>query len=168
MDIKRETCDIQTWEKAFTFRHILHQHWYTCPIALPVRRNQQHRSLLTVVSATSAAGRALSATFECPWENLSTQLWTALSYRQFSLYIGNIYLWISFALSPFCQKKKKRPLLFGSVHLKHGRHFDLWIQPVNMRMRVCYLGCHEAGLCCYLVIHIEKLLQLFYFHLWPI
>jgi hypothetical protein len=24
-----------------------------------------------------------------------------------------------------------------------------------MRMRVCYLDCHEVGLCCYLVIHIE-------------
>jgi hypothetical protein len=40
-----------------------------------------------------------------------------------------------------------------------------------MRMRVCYIDCHEAGLCCYLWIHIENLLhplQLFYFHLWPI
>jgi hypothetical protein len=43
-----------------------------------------------------------------------------------------------------------------------------------MRMRVCYLHSHEAGLCCYLVIrvHPENLLlrplQLFYFHLWPI
>jgi hypothetical protein len=40
-----------------------------------------------------------------------------------------------------------------------------------MRMRVCYLYCHEGGLCCYLVKHIENLLlrlQLFYFHLWPI
>jgi hypothetical protein len=40
-----------------------------------------------------------------------------------------------------------------------------------MRMRICYLDCHEAGLCCYLVIHIENLLrqlQLFYFHLCPI
>jgi hypothetical protein len=26
-------------------RRILHQHWYTCPIVLPVRRNLQHRSL---------------------------------------------------------------------------------------------------------------------------
>jgi hypothetical protein len=25
-------------------------------------------------------------------------------------------------------------------------------------MRVCYLGCHEAGLCCYLVMHIGNLL----------
>jgi hypothetical protein len=40
--------------KTFISRHILHQHWYTCPIALPVRRKPQHRSLLTLVSATSA------------------------------------------------------------------------------------------------------------------
>jgi hypothetical protein len=40
-----------------------------------------------------------------------------------------------------------------------------------MRMRVCYLDCHEAGLCFCIVIQIEKIwrpLQLFYFHLWPI
>jgi hypothetical protein len=37
-----------------------------------------------------------------------------------------------------------------------------------MRMRICYLDCHEARLCCYLVIRIENLLrilQLFYLHL---
>jgi hypothetical protein len=62
-------------------------------------------------------------------------------------------------------------LLFCSTLLKHGRHFDYQNQHLNMRMRVCYLDCHETGLCCYLVIHIENLLrplQLFYFHLWPI
>jgi hypothetical protein len=51
-----------------------------------------------------------------------------------------------------------------------GRHFDYRNRPLNVRLRVCYLNCHEAGLCCYLVIHIRKLLrslQLFYFHLWP-
>jgi hypothetical protein len=40
-----------------------------------------------------------------------------------------------------------------------------------MGMRVCYLDWHEAGLCCYLVIHIGNTLhplQLFYFHLWPV
>jgi hypothetical protein len=48
---------------------------------------------------------------------------------------------------------------------------DYWNQPLNMRVRVCYLDCHEAGLCCYLMIHIEKLLrplQLLYFPLWLI
>jgi hypothetical protein len=40
-----------------------------------------------------------------------------------------------------------------------------------MRVGVCYLDSHEAGLCCYLVIRIENLLrplQLFYFRFWPI
>jgi hypothetical protein len=40
-----------------------------------------------------------------------------------------------------------------------------------MCVSVCYLDCHEAWLCCYLVKRIENLLlqlQLFYFHLWPI
>jgi hypothetical protein len=32
-------------KKKFISRHILHQHWYTCPIALPIRRNPQHRSI---------------------------------------------------------------------------------------------------------------------------
>jgi hypothetical protein len=39
--------------KTFISRHIHHQNSYTRPIALPVRRNPQHRSILTVVSATS-------------------------------------------------------------------------------------------------------------------
>jgi uncharacterized membrane protein len=55
-----------------------------------------------------------------------------------------------------------------SIILKYGRHFDYQNQPLNMRMRVCYLDCHEAGLCCYIVINLENLLlplQLFYFHL---
>jgi hypothetical protein len=50
-------------------------------------------------------------------------------------------------------------------------HFDYWNRPLNMGIHVCYKDYHEAGLCCYLVIHIENLLhplQLFYFHLWPI
>jgi hypothetical protein len=47
----------------------------------------------------------------------------------------------------------------------HGRHFDYWNQPLNVCMRVYYLDCHEAGLCCHLVIHTENVLhplQLFY------
>jgi hypothetical protein len=62
-------------------------------------------------------------------------------------------------------------VLSSSKILEHCRHFDYWNQPLNMRMRVSYVDCHEAGLCCYLVIHIANLLrplQLFYFHLWPI
>jgi hypothetical protein len=53
MDIKHKACDIRIWEQTFISRYIVHQHWYTCPIALPVCRNPQHKSLSNVVSATS-------------------------------------------------------------------------------------------------------------------
>jgi hypothetical protein len=56
-------------------------------------------------------------------------------------------------------KTHNRTLLFVSKLLKHGRQSDNWNQPLNLRMRVCYLDYHEAGLCCYLVIHIENLLH---------
>jgi hypothetical protein len=59
------------------------------------------------------------------------------------------------------QKTHNRTLLFGVTPLKHGRHSDYGNQPLNIRMRVCYLDCHEAEMCCYLVIHIENLLHPF-------
>jgi hypothetical protein len=75
-------------------------------------------------------------------------------------------------IKSFCpQKKHSRTLIFLSRLIRHGRHFDYWTQPLNMRMHVWNLDYHEAGLCCYLVIHIENLLrpsQMFYLHLWPI
>jgi hypothetical protein len=69
------------------------------------------------------------------------------------------------------KKTHNRTHIFGSTLLKHGLHFDYWNKPLNICMCVCYLDCHEAGLCCYLVLHIQNLLrplQLFYFHLRPI
>jgi hypothetical protein len=72
----------------------------------------------------------------------------------------------------FYQRKTHNlTLFFGSKLLKHCRHVDYRFQPLTMSMRVCYLDCYEAGLCCYLVMHIENLLrplQLFFFHLWHI
>jgi hypothetical protein len=51
--MKRKTCDIRTWKyiyfSTYTQPTLIH-----CPIALPVRRSPQHRSLLAIVSATSA------------------------------------------------------------------------------------------------------------------
>jgi hypothetical protein len=57
------------------------------------------------------------------------------------------------------QKNAKRTLLFGSWPRKNGRHFDYWNQPLIMGMRICYLDCHDARLCCL------RPLQLFHFHL---
>jgi hypothetical protein len=77
------------------------------------------------------------------------------------------FLWIFSGLNSFVLKNTTERCT-SVILLKHIRHFDYWNQPLNMRMRVCYQDYHEAGLCCYLVIYIGNLLQLFYFHLWPI
>jgi hypothetical protein len=163
MYIKRKACDIRTWKKKIISRHILHQPLHTCPIALPVRLTPQHRSLSTVVSATSAP----------PFQPLRHQrnVWHAVVNRFKRQTLPtvkriNISLWISFALSPFAHNKThNRTLLFSSTQ-KYGHNFDYWNQPLNMCMRICYLDCHEAWLCCYLLIHTENLLrplQLFFF-----
>jgi hypothetical protein len=56
-------------------------------------------------------------------------------------------------IESFCpQKTHNRTLLFVSTLLKHDHNFDYWNWPLNMCMCICYLDCHEAGLCCYLVI----------------
>jgi hypothetical protein len=59
----------------------------------------------------------------------------------------------------FLTNTHNRTLLFCTTLLKHGRHFDYWKQPPNMRIRVCYLDYREAGLCCYVVINVESLLH---------
>jgi hypothetical protein len=74
MDIRHKTCDIGTWKKHLfldmssanidTLVLLLYQCVETCSIEI----------LLTVISATCAS----SATFEHPWENFLTQLWTTL------------------------------------------------------------------------------------------
>jgi hypothetical protein len=111
---------------------------------------------------------AVSATFTPPFQPLRHQrnIWhpvvnrftrqtlPAVNRKHFFINI----LWI---VSFYPQKTQNITLLFVSILLKRP----------NMRMHVCYLDCHETGLCCYLVIHIKNLLhplQLFYFHLSPI
>jgi hypothetical protein len=74
-------------------------------------------------------------------------------------------------IESFCPQEKKRTEFGSSVVHPQARSRISWIQSLNMRMRVCYLDCHEAGLCCYPVVHIEnplRQLQLFYFRSWPI
>jgi hypothetical protein len=163
---QRKTCDIRTWKNTFISQHILHQHWYTCPIALPMRRNPQHRSSLTVVSATSTPPfqplRHQRNLCHPVVNRFTRQTLPTVNMKRFFINI--------LCVESVCpQKKKSITERCSSVVtlLKHGRHFDYWNQSLNMSIRVCYLDCHEAGLCCYVVIHIENLLhplQLLYFH----
>jgi hypothetical protein len=127
----------------------------------------QHRRLSTVVSVT------VVPPFQpiCHERNVCHQVVNCLTLQSLSTVNRKYFLWIFFALSLFAHKRKRTTTLFFRSILKHGLHFDYWNQPLNMRIRVCYLDCHEFGLCCYLVIHIENLLrplQLFYFHLWRV
>jgi hypothetical protein len=134
-------------EKTFISRHILHHHWYTCPIALPVRQNLQHTSLLTVVSSISAPSfrplrheRNLCHVSGPSCEQLYATN-TPLRKQETFLYEYPLH-WVILRIT----KTHNWTLLLGNKPLKHGRHFNYWNQALNMRMRVCYLDCHYAGL----------------------
>jgi hypothetical protein len=139
-----------------------------------VRRNPQHRNILTIVSAISAPrlhylrlSNFLERISRPSFEPLYA---TDTSHRKQETFRYECPLhW--FLLIPFAHTKThSRTLLLGSILLKNGRRFDYRNQPLNIRMRVCYLPCHEDGLCCYLVMHIQNILrplQLFCFYLWP-
>jgi hypothetical protein len=147
-------------EKVFISRHTLHKHWYICPIALPVRWNPRLGSLLTVVSAAEQGDLVvhhlrLSKVLERISRPTCEPLYaTNTSHREEETFIYDCPLhWVLL----LTKKRHNRTLLFGNTILKHGRQFDYWYHPLDIRMRVCYLDCHEAELCCYLVIHIENI-----------
>jgi hypothetical protein len=126
---------------------------------LSVRINSSIRCTGAYVAiSTGRPARALSATFEILWENFSTPLRQKLPTINRKYFFMNILCIESF----YSQKNHNGTLLFGSILLKHGRHFDHWNQPLNMRnVRLI------PRLCCYLVIHIQNLvrpLQLFYYY----
>jgi hypothetical protein len=138
---------------------------------LPVNGKPQRR-FFTCCLGHFRTSVSSSATFERPWENLSTQL-ESLYATNTSQHKHETFIYKYSLIDSLCPQKKthNRTLLFGNILLIDGRHFYYWNQPLNMRIRVCYLDCHEAGLCFYLLIHIEILLrplQLLYFHLWPV
>jgi hypothetical protein len=153
MDIKRKTCDIRTLKK-YLFLDMsdidtLVPSLYQCVETSSIE-------IIWLLSTSSSSAKHLPASCEPLYV-------TNTSHRKQETFM-NIFVW-SFLPT---KKTHNRTLLFGSIPLKHGLHFDYWNRPLNMYMRVWYLDCHEAGLCCYLVIHIENLLrplQLFYFHL---
>jgi hypothetical protein len=67
----------------------------------------------------------------------------------------------------FCPQKRLTECCSSVEHSSSACRFDYWNQPMNMHIHVCYLDCHEAVLCCCLVMHIENLLrplQLFHFY----
>jgi hypothetical protein len=84
-------------------------------------------TVASVAMSTGRPDRTSSATFERLSENFETQLRTALRDKHFPPQEGNNSLWIFFVLNSFTHKEThNRTLLFGSITLKDGRHFDYW------------------------------------------
>jgi hypothetical protein len=162
--------DIRTWKRTFISRHT-HQHWYTSPIALPVHRNPQHKSLSFCRNLNTATWSDVIYVFRKSLREFLDPVVNRFTRQTFSTVNKEHFIMNILCIESFAHRSANKTLLFGSTPLKHGRLFDYWNQPLNMRMGVCYLDCYETRLRCYLVIYIENLLhplQLIYFHLWPV
>jgi hypothetical protein len=169
MYIKHKTCDIRIWKKhifldipstnIYTLVPLLYQCAETRNVEVFLLLSQPLRFNLFVISE-------IFVTFLDQVVNSFT--------RQTLPIVNRKYLFMNIlCIKSSCPQKKthNRTLFFGSMLLKHGRHFDYYNQLLSMRMLVFYLECNEAGICCYGLIHIEnplRPLQLFYFNLWHI
>jgi hypothetical protein len=145
----------------FSSRRILHQHWYTCPISLPVRRNPQHKSLLALVSATYAPPfqpfRHQRNTFNPVVNRFTRQTLPTINRKHF---FTNILF-----IESSCPQKRTTKLCSSVV--QSSSTVDILTTETSLWTYASYLDVHDARLCCYLVIHTEILLlplQLFYFH----
>jgi hypothetical protein len=102
MDIKRKTCDIRSWGKSTYFST------YPPPTLIHLSHRVETRSIKSLIDCCLSHFRTSvlsSTTFERPWENFSTQLWTALRDRLFPQSTWNICLRILIALSPLHHRK---------------------------------------------------------------
>jgi hypothetical protein len=118
-----------------------------------VRQNPQQVFLL-LSQAASALGRASSVTFELLSENFSTQLCTALRDKHFPTLNGTHFILNILLLSHFAQRKRTTERWSSVLHYSRTVAILTTEISLSLRMRVCYLDYHEAGLRCYLVIQI--------------
>jgi hypothetical protein len=160
-------------ERTFVSRHILHRYRYTCPPPLQfveTRSIEVFWLLSQVLPHLAGRHLRLSNVLERISRPTCEPLYAAnmSQYKQeIAYFLMNVLCIESFRPQGNTTERCSSVVYSSSTFA----HFDYWNQPMNMRMRVCSLDCHEIGLCYFLVIHIENLLcplQLFYFHLWPI
>jgi hypothetical protein len=88
----------------------------------------------------SACGYVLSGV---GWVEFCFDVCRAVNGAHMKHFFMNILCIVSFSSHT---KTHNWTLLFGSVHLKNGRHFDHWNQPLNMFMCICYLDFHDVGI----------------------
>jgi hypothetical protein len=184
MDIKRKTCGIRTWKKKHLFLDISSTNTDTIIVALPVRRNPQHGSLFdyclshfrTTVSTFFSSARRLPPRRD----RFTRQTLSTVNRKHFFM--------TSLCIESCCpQKTHNETLLFGSVPqalspfwllkpASEHAHARLLPRPFLFWKNKCvykkglanahptrYLDCHEAGLCCYLVIQKTYYIHYSYF-----
>jgi hypothetical protein len=172
MDIKRKNMWYSNLKKkTFISRYVLHQHRYICPIALPVRRNPQPRSVFDccldhfrIWSGNICEIRLFLRKFLEPVVNRFTRQ-TIPNLNRKRLFMNMLYIEPFFPQKPTTERCSSTVRSSRTVAIL-TTETSIW----TWRMRFCYLDCFEAGLCCYLLLHIENLLyplQQFYFRLWP-
>jgi hypothetical protein len=171
MDTKRKTCDIRTRKNIYFSTNppptLIHLSNCFTSASKPAAQKSFHCCLRNFRTWSSIISDFRNVLEGISRPNCEPVYVTTLPTVNMKHFLMNIL-----CIESFCtQEKHNRTVFFGSTLFNHGRQFDWRNQSLNMRMRVCYLDCHGADLCCYLVIHIENLLlplQLFYFYLWPV
>jgi hypothetical protein len=136
----------------FISRYILHQHWYTCPVALQVRRNPQH-GCFWLVSATSAP----------PFQPLRLQrnICHPVVNRFMRQIVPNVnrkhFFMNILGIESFSPPKKRRTIERCSSVLHPSSTVTILTTETNLwtwRMHICYLDCHDTRLLWYRVIYI--------------
>jgi hypothetical protein len=146
MDIKRKTCDIRTWKNTYfstypppTLIHLTHRFTSASKPAAQKSFWLLSQSLPHLVGYHLQISKVLERISRPSCEPLYMKNTSHCKHETF------IYEYpLHWVLLPIKIAQKDAALRYT---LKHGRHFHYWNQPLNMCMRICYLNCHEAGLC---------------------
>jgi hypothetical protein len=122
MDIKRKTCDIETWEKLFLYISFIN----IDTIVPSLYQCVETRS----IEVFWLLSQAIPHLRFIIWDfrmclNFSTQLWTALRQTLATVNRKHFFMNILCIESPCSQKKNaQQNALFGNTFLKQARHFD--------------------------------------------
>jgi hypothetical protein len=146
-------------EETFISRNLLHQHWYTLVPSLYQCVETRSIEVIWLLSQPLPQLRfdlfiiSVFSTFLDPLVKCIT--------RQTLPTINRAHIFMNIlCVESFCPQKRATGVCFSVVYFS-SMVVILTTETslVSMRMPVYYLDCHEAELCCCLLIHIENLLR---------
>jgi hypothetical protein len=137
-DIKHKTCDIRTWEKHLFLDISTTTNIYTLvpSLYLCVRTRSIEVFWLLSQPLPHLVGHHLrisNAVDKISRPGCEPLYATNTSHSKRETFLCEYILhWVRLPT-----KTHNRTTLYGTTLIKHGRHFDYWNQPLNMRMHVC-------------------------------